>query len=335
MRLLLLPLVATCLAAQDGPLRVGPGITSPRITHKVDPEYSPEARDARIQGTVVIYIVVNEHGRVSDITVVSPMGFGLDERAVAAVEQWRFQPGMKDGKPVKIEAEIEVNFRFPEVWFDSRAEQRRTDYNIAVRELAHGTVKSKATALATIQKLSRQKFPPAMFSEARLIEDGLISPAEPARVLDLLNQAAAKNHGPAMYELGRRYTTGTGVASDPEKGLKLISNAALLGSAAAQFYLATRYETGNGLPQDVERSRRYFRLCAALDEPLCQFRLAHLLLAMPNRRDHEYLQAIAWLQLAAPKVAEARDLLEKERPSLTAEQLKWADQVRPQLVRKQ
>src|SRR5690242_14339952 len=76
-------------------MRVGPGVTPPRVLYKAEPEYSPTARADHVQGTVVLQLVVNEKGRPTDITVISPLGFGLDEGAQAAVETWEFTPGVK------------------------------------------------------------------------------------------------------------------------------------------------------------------------------------------------------------------------------------------------
>ena len=118
--------------AQQDVLRIGPGVTPPKLIHKTEPEYSPEARDAHIQGTSVFEVVINEQGRAANITVLSPIGFGLDERAQTAIEKWRFVPGSKDGKPVKVLATIEVNFRFAGLGFDEKTEHERTKFNLAL-----------------------------------------------------------------------------------------------------------------------------------------------------------------------------------------------------------
>ena len=93
------------------PMSIGPGVSPPRLLHKKEPTYSHQAEAERIQGTVVLFLVVNDKGRTADIQVISSLGFGLDERARQAVEKWEFKPGMKDGKPVSVQATIEVNFR--------------------------------------------------------------------------------------------------------------------------------------------------------------------------------------------------------------------------------
>jgi protein TonB len=94
-----------------GTYRVGGGVSAPRAIYDPDPEYSEEARKAKHQGTVLLWIVVGPDGRPRDIRVQRALGMGLDEKAVAAVRTWRFAPAMKDGHPVAVEVNIEVNFR--------------------------------------------------------------------------------------------------------------------------------------------------------------------------------------------------------------------------------
>ena len=92
-----------------GSQRIRP-TTPPRLLYQVEPEFSEEARKAKYQGIVVLSIEVDINGRARDIRVVRSLGLGLDEKAVEAVAQWRFQPGSVDGKPILSTAIIEVNF---------------------------------------------------------------------------------------------------------------------------------------------------------------------------------------------------------------------------------
>ena len=94
-----------------GVYRIGGGVSSPALIFKVEPEYSEEARKAKFQGTVVLQVVVDERGQARDIRIVRPLGLGLDEKAIEAVQKWRFRPGQLNGKPVAVAATIEVNFR--------------------------------------------------------------------------------------------------------------------------------------------------------------------------------------------------------------------------------
>jgi TonB family protein len=94
-----------------GVYRVGGGVTAPVLLYKKEPEYSEEARKAKYQGTVLLYIEVDPSGKATNIRVQHSLGLGLDEKAIEAVRQWKFKPGYKDGKPVTVAATIEVNFR--------------------------------------------------------------------------------------------------------------------------------------------------------------------------------------------------------------------------------
>jgi periplasmic protein TonB len=94
-----------------GVFRVGGGVTAPVLTYKKEPEYSEEARKAKYQGTVTLYVEVAPNGKAQNIKVLHSLGLGLDEKAIEAVKQWVFKPGLKDGKPVTVAASIEVNFR--------------------------------------------------------------------------------------------------------------------------------------------------------------------------------------------------------------------------------
>jgi len=102
---------ARFMIGQGQTYRVGNGVTAPKLLSKVEPAYSDEARAEKIAGTVLLQIVIEPDGTASNIQLIKSMGFGLDEKAVEAINQWRFQPGTKDGVPVPVQAQIEVNFK--------------------------------------------------------------------------------------------------------------------------------------------------------------------------------------------------------------------------------
>jgi TonB family protein len=91
--------------------RVGQGVSAPSVLQKVDPEYSDEARAVALDGTVVLSVEIGPDGFGHNARVVRGLGLGLDESALDAISQWRFQPGLKDGQPVTVLATIEINFR--------------------------------------------------------------------------------------------------------------------------------------------------------------------------------------------------------------------------------
>lgn len=96
--------------AGGGVYRVGGGITPPSVVHKVDPQYSEEARKAKYQGTVILEAIIRRDGTIQILRVIRSLGFGLDENAIAALQQWKFRPGTKNGEPVDVALNIEVNF---------------------------------------------------------------------------------------------------------------------------------------------------------------------------------------------------------------------------------
>lgn len=98
------------LPPPPGPIRVGPGVTPPKIITRVEPQYTPEARDAKARGTVVVTATIHEDGTLTVENVVRPLEYGLTEAAVEALKNWKFAPGVKNGKPVAVTVNIEVNF---------------------------------------------------------------------------------------------------------------------------------------------------------------------------------------------------------------------------------
>jgi len=94
-----------------GAYRVGGGVTAPRVVFAPDPSFSEEARKAKFQGTVVLYVVVGIDGRAHDVRLIRSLGMGLDEKAIEVVGQWKFDPGRKDGSPVAVQVNVEVSFR--------------------------------------------------------------------------------------------------------------------------------------------------------------------------------------------------------------------------------
>jgi periplasmic protein TonB len=93
-----------------GVFHVGGGVSAPKKIFDPDPDYSEEARKAKYQGTCVLYVVVGPDGKPRDIKVSRTLGLGLDEKAIEAVKNWRFEPATKDGKPVAVAINIEVTF---------------------------------------------------------------------------------------------------------------------------------------------------------------------------------------------------------------------------------
>jgi TonB family protein len=96
---------------QDNPLRMGAGVTPPRAIVNAMPEYSEQARRQKIQGVVIVSMLVTEDGLPADFRVEKSLGYGLDEKALQAAAKYRFKPAMRDGNPVSQRITVEMNFR--------------------------------------------------------------------------------------------------------------------------------------------------------------------------------------------------------------------------------
>jgi TonB family protein len=94
-----------------GVFRVSDGVTPPKVLSKLQPQYTEEARAGKIQGTTVLYVEIGPDGLARNIQVQRSLEPGLDQKAIEAVQQWRFLPGMKDGVTVTVAATIEINFK--------------------------------------------------------------------------------------------------------------------------------------------------------------------------------------------------------------------------------
>ena len=105
----LIVILAACQSARV--YRVQQVTTPPKPVSMAEPQYSDEARKDKLQGTVVVAVVVDQQGLAQNIHVTRSLGEGLDEKAMEAIKRWRFEPGRLKGKPVRVAATIEVNFK--------------------------------------------------------------------------------------------------------------------------------------------------------------------------------------------------------------------------------
>jgi TonB family protein len=320
-------------AQQPETMRIGPGVKTPRLLHKGEPSYTPEALKQQIQGIVQLELVVDEHGSPVDIVVVSPLGFGLDEAAHAAVAKWRFEPGTKNGEPVRVIAVVDVTFRLTGLQFDAKTEEMRVSYNGAINGLARA--QDKGRAVKAISDLAHRQYPPAMHMLGVWEMSGEHVDKNPADGLALMQKSAAKNYGPALFEIAVREIEGRDVPQDLNRGIDTMKRAATLGSYQAQYNLGQRYEKGTDVAVDVERSRRYFRLCAAHGIEMCQYRLGASMVNAANRSERDYVQGLAWLGLAADnKVREAAEIVDPELTKLTGPQLAAVKSMQGHLLQK-
>ena len=107
-------MVSVAAASQDaaGVYAPGQGVVAPRVLKDVNPQYTDEAKAARIQGSIWLDAVVLTDGTVGDVNVTQSLDtvHGLDDQAVKAIKQWVFEAGKKDGKPVPVRVSVEMTF---------------------------------------------------------------------------------------------------------------------------------------------------------------------------------------------------------------------------------
>ena len=98
---------------QEGPVyQVGDeGVTPPRVIREVRPSYSPEAMRKKIQGEVVLKTIVNQKGEPTEIRIVQSLEESLDKEAAKALAKWLFDPGRRNGDPVRVEVEVRLMFK--------------------------------------------------------------------------------------------------------------------------------------------------------------------------------------------------------------------------------
>ena len=112
--LLILLAPATLMLGQSADVpRPAPATTAPVLVRKVEPEYTAAARSKRVEGVITLYAEINEDGFATNIKVVKSLEPELDGRAIRALQQWKFKPARKAGKPVTVAANIDIDFRLP------------------------------------------------------------------------------------------------------------------------------------------------------------------------------------------------------------------------------
>jgi TonB family protein len=100
---------ANTAVARDG--QKGDEATPAVVMSSPQPESTPPGGQYRYQGTVILQVDVDDRGNVSHAEVRKPLGYGLDEKAVAAVQTWKFRPATLNGRPIPSRVVVEVTFR--------------------------------------------------------------------------------------------------------------------------------------------------------------------------------------------------------------------------------
>jgi TonB family protein len=155
----------------DGVYRVGHGVKPPKPISTPDPEFSEQARRVGYEAVCVLSLIVGADGLPRDITVKRAAGLGLDEKALEAVQQWTFQPALKDGEPVAVQIAVETNFHLynngekkPTLVDKANAGDAKAQFELAQMLLADPYLaKDDSKGYGYLEKAAKQNFSPAQF----------------------------------------------------------------------------------------------------------------------------------------------------------------------------
>jgi uncharacterized protein len=300
----------------------------------VNPVYTGDAKRNSIQGTVTLETLIDQGGVPKDIRVLRPLGFGLDESSVEALSHWRYQPATSGGRPTVEFTTVRFNFLLTSHDIDATMEEQWNTYNVALKAIQEN--RATPATIKTLSGLMDQKFAPAMYLYAKLLDAGQGVAADPEGAFRLIQASADQRYGPAIYEVAMARLNGKRLEKDTEKAIELMRDAAMLGSRGAETYLGDAYEKGDGVPVDFKKSQDNFRLCAAAGIASCQHRLGESLIEHPGAPKPDYALAAAWLTLAANQGdVDASKLLEQERVHLAPKQQEQVNELTKELAGKQ
>lgn len=274
---------------------------APVLILKHEPEYTKQAREKGRSGNVLLSLIVGADGVPTNIKVISPLGLGLDEKAVEAVSQWRFRPGTKNGVPVPVIAQVEVSFRLcgDNCGELSQSEKARETFNLAIQQLkgSEGKQPDPSAAFETMQKSAAMVYPPAETRLGIFYLKGIGTAVNQAKAAELFDLAASHHDAEGEFQLGVLYFSGAGVARDREMAFKLFSRAATQDHAAAEYSLGLSYELGAGAEQDPAEALKWYRKSAELGFAQAQAKLGKFYwLGIGGK--HDEVAALEWALLA-------------------------------------
>jgi protein TonB len=90
--------------------KIGGSVEPPKVLKSIEPQYTRAARDLQYSSKTVVGLIVEENGIPSRVSVVRAAGLGLDEQTLSAVSHYVFAPAVENGKPVRVQLNVEVPF---------------------------------------------------------------------------------------------------------------------------------------------------------------------------------------------------------------------------------
>lgn len=201
---------------EDGPLKVGCGVSAPRAIYTPDPEYSERARKAGYDGTCVLWLIVDTKGIPRNIAVARAIGMGLDEKAIEAVRSWRFTPAMKDGLPVAVQVNVEVAFRlggaaaddFQKISRQADAGDASAQFKLSQVFLSSHDPSDESRGLHYLEKAAKQGLPKAQFGMGEFFSSRRNDPVTAYSWYALAQRNRYKHSDKRMSELAKQMTPG-------------------------------------------------------------------------------------------------------------------------------
>ncbi len=327
---------ATTSAAQDLPpvseatdyARLHEGVNPPKLVHSSDPEYTPQAIQAGIKGSVILQAVVDKAGRVAYGSVLSPLPAGLDTRALATARTWQYSPGVMDGETIPVLVTIDVLFRLPYKPPDPVAESRQKAFDGIVDRLSSGQPTPTVDEVKEVSALAAQGFMPAVGLLGQWRVTGTGVGKNVADGMAKVQAAAEHNDAKSLCFAGKAELGGTLVSKNEDHGWRLIQRAAFFGDAEAEALLGDKNEHA----ANWNEAKRYFRFCAATAHADCEYRLGRLLVQGAGVNPNDFSQGVAWLELSTEHGSKEADVLYGvSRAKLSSLQVDWVAQLKPHL----
>ena len=300
-----------------------------KLKHRVEPEYTKQATDAKIAGRVRLTATIGIDGEAHDIKVMSPLGYGLDEKAVQAVSKWRWEAPERDGEKVPMEATIEVNFQLGALRPSEEAslhEEARANFNEGYHYLKGDIVPQDVRkGRYYFIRASAEGFAPAQHLLGMMYLNGEAGPQSDAEAFQWMKKSADQKYAKAQFYVGLMYTEGRGTWHDDVQALHWYRLAAEQNEPGAEAQIGWAYENGRGTNENAAEAMKWYRTAAEHGSARARLRLGQYYRDSAGV-EHDPVEALAWMRLAISKDApDAEAQAAKLAGTLSKEQLDRVD----------
>ncbi len=309
--------IAVSIAFAQEPVRLGPGVTIPRLIVDTDPGLPPPPDG---NGVIVVAVKVDASGRATVLRAITPAPANVLAWATSRFAQSRFEPAKKNGQAVPYVMAASIGFSRPVKNIFRDDPLKRAALESALKKIP-GAGLDEVSAMAA-------NYAPAQYVKARWLLRGEYVTKDEKAGVKLMERA-----GQALYPQAMGYLAIREHEQRPQVGLTRVQQAADLYSLTALSYLGLIFASGTAVEKNLDAARYYFGQCAILDDANCQLRLAQLILNDAEGPFHSWVEGLAWLFRRANRGdGTARALLEKYKPRFTPERLQEAEAFSESLV---